>query len=44
MLLRETNLFIVSHTKHTDTLCGQNSEFQYVKAGVTYSNHWALKG
>lgn len=27
-----------------NTLCGQNSEFFHVKAGHTYSNHFALKG
>jgi hypothetical protein len=32
------------HTKHTNTLCGQNVEFFNVKLGGTYSNHWALKG
>jgi hypothetical protein len=32
------------HTKHTNTLCGQNVEFVNVKPGGTYSNHWALKG
>jgi hypothetical protein len=32
------------HTKHINTLCGQNVEFVNVKAGGTYSNHWALKG
>jgi hypothetical protein len=32
-----------NHEKHTDTLCGQNAKFWYVKAGSTYSN-WALKG
>jgi cysteine sulfinate desulfinase/cysteine desulfurase-like protein len=32
------------HTKHIDTLCGQNVEFLIVKSGGTYSNHWALKG
>jgi hypothetical protein len=31
-------------TEHTDTLCGQNAELWYVKAGGTYSNHLALKG
>jgi hypothetical protein len=31
------------HTKHTNTLCGQNAELLNVKPGVTYSNHWALK-
>jgi hypothetical protein len=32
--------------KHTNTLCGWNSEFQYVKAGGTYkyTDHWASKG
>jgi hypothetical protein len=29
--------------EHINTLCGQNLEFQYVKAGGTYSNHYALK-
>jgi hypothetical protein len=32
------------HTKHTNTLCGQNVEFMNVKPGGTYSNQWALKG
>jgi hypothetical protein len=32
------------HTKHTNTLCGQNVEFVNVKPGGTYSNHWALNG
>jgi len=31
------------HTKH-NTLCGQNTEFVNVKAGGTYSDHWALGG
>jgi hypothetical protein len=26
-----------------NTLCGQNAEFWFVKAGGTYSNYWALK-
>jgi hypothetical protein len=30
--------------KHTNTLCGQNAELWYVKAGGTYSNHRALNG
>jgi hypothetical protein len=29
--------------KYTDVLCGQTAEFLYVKAGGTYSNHWASK-
>jgi hypothetical protein len=31
------------HTKHINTLCGQNVEFVNVKPGGTYSNHWAIK-
>jgi hypothetical protein len=27
------------HTKHINTLCGQNVELLNVKAGGTYSNH-----
>jgi hypothetical protein len=30
------------HTKHINTLCGQNVELLNVKPGGTYSNHWAL--
>jgi hypothetical protein len=32
------------HTKHMNTLCGQNVEFFSVKPGGKYSNHWAVKG
>jgi len=32
------------HTKRINTLCGQNTEFLNVKAGGTYSDHWALEG
>ena len=32
------------HTKHINTVCGQNVEFVSVKLGGTYSDHWALKG
>jgi hypothetical protein len=31
------------HTKHINTLCGQNVELLNVKRGGMYSNHWALK-
>ena len=27
------------HTKHINTLCGQNAESVYVKPGGTYSDH-----
>jgi hypothetical protein len=32
------------HTKHINTLCGQNVEFLNVKLGGTYIDHWALDG
>jgi len=32
------------HTKHINTLCGQNVEFFILKRGGTYSDHWALEG
>ena len=31
------------HTKHINTLCGQNVELLNVKSGGTYNYHWALK-
>jgi hypothetical protein len=31
------------HTKHINTLGGQNVEFVNVKPGGTYSTHWALE-
>jgi hypothetical protein len=34
MLFRETvAVYCENHTEHTDTLCGQNAEFLYFKAG-----------
>jgi hypothetical protein len=45
MLFGETvAVYCENHTEHTNTVCGQDAEFYYVKAGGTYSNHWALKG
>jgi hypothetical protein len=39
MLFGETvAVYCENHTEHTDTLCGQNAEFWYVKAGGTYSD------
>ena len=34
------------HTKHINTLCGQNVELLYVKVkpGGTQSSHWTLYG
>jgi len=45
MLYRET-IAVCSqiHTKHINTLSGQNVEFVNVKLGGTYSGHWAFKG
>jgi hypothetical protein len=37
-------VYCENHTLHTNTLFGQKTDFQYVKAGGTYSNHKALKG
>ena len=31
------------HTKHINTLCGQNAKFPDIKPGGTNSDHWALK-
>jgi hypothetical protein len=45
MLYREIMaVYSEIHTKHINTLCGQNVEFVNVKPGGTYSNHWALEG
>ena len=30
------------HTKHINTLCGQNVQIVNVKAGGIFSDHWAL--
>ena len=32
------------HTKHINTLCGQNVELLNVKPGGIYSDLWALEG
>ena len=32
------------HTKHINTVCGQNVELLNVKARATYSNHWGFDG
>jgi hypothetical protein len=40
MLFGETvAVYCENHTEHTDTLCGQNTEFSYVKTSGTYSDH-----
>jgi hypothetical protein len=45
MLFGETvAVYCENHMEHADTLCGQNVEFQCVKARGTCSDHWALKG
>jgi hypothetical protein len=37
-------VYTENHMKHMDTLCEQIVELLKVKAGGTYSYHWALKG
>ena len=32
------------HTKHINTLCGQNTKFVNATTAGTYSDHWALEG
>jgi hypothetical protein len=45
MLFRETvAVYCENHMEQRNTLCGQNAEFYYVKAGDTYSNRWGFKG
>jgi hypothetical protein len=45
MLFRETvTVYCENHTEHTNTLCGQNAEFWYVKVRGIYRNHSAVKG
>ena len=44
MLYREIiAAFSQIHTKHINTLCGQNVELLYVKSGGICSDHWALE-
>jgi hypothetical protein len=31
------------HTKHTNAVSGENTEFVNVTAGGTYGDHWALE-
>jgi len=45
MLYREINAVCSEiHTKHINTLYGQNVELLNVKPGGTYSNHSIFKG
>ena len=45
MLYREiTAVCSQIHTKHINTLRGQNVELCNVKPGGRYSDHWATKG
>jgi len=32
------------HTKHINTLCGQNVESLNAQSDGTYSNHWVTEG
>jgi hypothetical protein len=45
MVFKETiTVHCENHIKYTDTLCDQNAECWYVKAGGMYNSQWALKG
>jgi hypothetical protein len=45
MLFRETlAVYCENHTEHTDTLCGQNTEFYYVKVRGIHDNRCVLNG
>jgi hypothetical protein len=45
MLFKEViTVYSANQTKPINTLSGQNAELHTVKAGGTYSYHWALKG
>jgi hypothetical protein len=45
MLFKEIiAVYFQNHTKSINSLCEQNAELLAVKAGDTYSRHWALKG
>jgi hypothetical protein len=40
MLFRETvAVYCENHAEHTDTLCGHNAKFWYVKTSGTYTDH-----
>jgi hypothetical protein len=40
MLFGETVVvYCENNTEHINTLCEQNADFWYVKAGGTYTNH-----
>jgi hypothetical protein len=39
MLFRDTiAVYCENHTEHTNTICGQNEELQYLKADAAYNN------
>ena len=45
MLYRETMAVCSEiHTKHVNTLCGQNVELLNVNCGGIYSDHWNIQG
>jgi hypothetical protein len=37
-------VYCENRTEHTNTLCVHNVRFLFVKAGGTYTNHWAIYG
>jgi hypothetical protein len=36
-------LYCENNAEHTNTLCGRNARFLYIKAGSTYSDLYVLK-
>jgi hypothetical protein len=45
MLYREIMaVYCEIHTKHINTVCGQNVELLNVTLCGTYSDHWTVKG
>jgi len=42
LYMEKIAVFSQIHTKHINTLCGQNVDFVNVKIGGIYSDHWAL--
>jgi hypothetical protein len=39
-----TAVYSENHTKHINTLCGQNAELLIVQSGGTYTHQWVLNG
>jgi len=42
LYLELSGVCVEFRTKHTNTMCGRNVDFLYVKPGGTFIDHWAL--